>query len=254
MRRRQLLAAGLAAISASITLKSLPVLARQLGPDSGAAGPPMVDRQTFIDWMVKNRGESPEYLGERFDRFLHMVRNQDLYTQKDKLAFLLTPREKFCRVPNLARAYDSAFLDIGYGVTISGPHLVGRMTSAIDVNRGERVLEIGTGSGYQSAMLSYLTDQVFTIEIIKPLATRTRHLRQPDLRRLLGIPSDHLGERRWLLRLVRACPFRQDHCHLRHRPHSTFIAAATATRWRHGDPRRPSWRPACPQGDQEAAP
>lgn len=174
MRRRQLLAAGLAAISASITLKSLPVLARQLGPDSGAAGPPMVDRQTFIDWMVKNRGESPEYLGERFDRFLHMVRNQDLYTQKDKLAFLLTPREKFCRVPNLARAYDSAFLDIGYGVTISGPHLVGRMTSAIDVNRGERVLEIGTGSGYQSAMLSYLTDQVFTIEIIKPLATRTR--------------------------------------------------------------------------------
>jgi len=74
---------------------------------------------------------------------------------------------------NRARAYDHAFLDIGYGVTISGPHLVGRMTSTIDVKPGERVLEIGTGSGYQSAILSHLTDQVYTIEIIEPLGKRS---------------------------------------------------------------------------------
>ena len=59
-------------------------------------------------------------------------------------------------------------------MTISGPHLVGRMTSSIDVKHGEKVLEIGTGSGYQSAYLSNLTDKVWTIEIIKPLAERTR--------------------------------------------------------------------------------
>jgi protein-L-isoaspartate(D-aspartate) O-methyltransferase len=59
-------------------------------------------------------------------------------------------------------------------VTISGPNLVGRMTSVIDVQFGEKVLEIGTGSGYQSAYLANLTDKVWSIEIIKPLAERTR--------------------------------------------------------------------------------
>jgi protein-L-isoaspartate(D-aspartate) O-methyltransferase len=59
-------------------------------------------------------------------------------------------------------------------VTITGPRVVGRMTSSIDVKMGEKVLEIGTGSGYQSAYLSNLTDKVWTIEIIKPLAERTR--------------------------------------------------------------------------------
>ena len=103
-----------------------------------------------------------------------MVRNEDLVNDRNKRAFLLTPREKFVLQQNLARAYDHAFLDIGYGVTISGPHIVGRMTSNIDPKQGEKVLEIGTGSGYQSAYLSHLTDKVHTIEIIKPLAERTR--------------------------------------------------------------------------------
>ena len=103
-----------------------------------------------------------------------MVRNEDLLNDRHKRAFLLTPREKFVLQQNLGRAYDHAFLDIGFGVTISGPHIVGRMTSNIDPKQGEKVLEIGTGSGYQSAYLSHLTDKVYTIEIIKPLAERTR--------------------------------------------------------------------------------
>ena len=89
-----------------------------------------------------------------------MVRNEDLVNDRNKRAFLLTPREKFVLKQNLPRAYDHAFLDIGYGVTISGPHIVGRMTSNIDPKQGEKVLEIGTGSGYQSAYLSHLTDKV----------------------------------------------------------------------------------------------
>lgn len=138
------------------------------------SSPPMDDRQAFIDWMVANRGEDPKFLGQRFDRYQVMVRNKDLFTDKEKRAFLMTPRESFVLKPNLPRAYESAFLDINYGVTISGPHLVGRMTSSIDVQKTDKVLEIGTGSGYQSALLSNLTDQVFSIEIIKPLAARTR--------------------------------------------------------------------------------
>ncbi|HEX9167552.1 MAG TPA: protein-L-isoaspartate O-methyltransferase, partial [Roseiarcus sp.] len=136
--------------------------------------PPTDSRDKFVAWGVAQRGEDPKYLGERFDRFGAMVRNEDLVNDRHKHAFLLTPREKFVLQQNLGRAYDHAFLDIGYGVTISGPHIVGRMTSNIDPKVGERVLEIGTGSGYQSAYLSHLTDQVYTIEIIKPLADRTR--------------------------------------------------------------------------------
>jgi protein-L-isoaspartate(D-aspartate) O-methyltransferase len=134
----------------------------------------MDKRANFIDWAVKNRGEDAKYLGERFDRFEVLVANRDFRNDANKRAFLLTPREEFVLKSNLPRAYDNAFLDIGYGVTISGPHLVGRMTSSIDVQRGEKVLEIGTGSGYQSAYLSNLTNKVWSIEIVKALAARTR--------------------------------------------------------------------------------
>ena len=139
-----------------------------------ALSPPTDGRDEYIKWMVANRGEDPKFLGEHWDRYEALLRNKDIWDAKDGRAFLLTPREDFVRTPNLARAYDSAFLDIGYGVTISGPHAVARMTSAINVKPGEKVLEIGTGSGYQSAYLSHLTDNVSSIEIIKPLAERTR--------------------------------------------------------------------------------
>ena len=162
---------------------AVPALGRAAVPSLGGsdvstatdptAMPPIDSRQAFIDWMVKNRGEEPGFLGERFDRFLQLVGNRDLRDERNKRAFLMTPREDFVLAPNLPRAYDNAFLDINYGVTISGPHLVGRMTSAIDVQFGEKVLEVGTGSGYQSAYLSNLTDKVWTIEIIKPLFDRT---------------------------------------------------------------------------------
>jgi protein-L-isoaspartate(D-aspartate) O-methyltransferase len=135
---------------------------------------PLTDREGFIKWMAEHRGEDPAFLAQRYDRYLAMLRNKDLWDERNKRAYLFTPREEFVLKRNLERAYDHAFLDIGYGVTISGPHLVGRMTSTIDVKQGEKVLEIGTGSGYQSAYLSHLTDKVYTIEIIKPLAERTR--------------------------------------------------------------------------------
>jgi protein-L-isoaspartate(D-aspartate) O-methyltransferase len=172
MRRRDFLALSAGAAAFSV----LPEIARAdvPAPYDRDAMPPMDDRKKFIEWMVANRGEDPKFLGERFDRFRVMVANKDLLDDRNKRAFLFTPREAFVLEQNLSRAYDHAFLDIGYGVTISGPHLVGRMTTSIDVKMGESVLEIGTGSGYQSAYLSNLTDKVHTIEIIKPLAERTR--------------------------------------------------------------------------------
>jgi protein-L-isoaspartate(D-aspartate) O-methyltransferase len=135
---------------------------------------PQDSREAFVTWMAKNRAERPEFLRQRYDRFQALVHNRDLWDKPDMRAFLATPREEFCLKANWPQAYAHAFLDIGFGVTISGPHLVGRMTSTLNITKGEKVLEVGTGSGYQSAYLSHLTDKVYTIEIIKPLAERTR--------------------------------------------------------------------------------
>src|SRR5215467_6549099 len=134
--------------------------------------PPLRSREAYVAWMKEMRGEDPEFTGWRWDRFQVLVANRDVVDDRNKRAFLLTPREEFVLKQNRGRAYDHDFLDIGFGVTISGPHLVGRMTSALNVTRGEKVLEIGTGSGYQSAYLANLTDEVWTIEIVRALAER----------------------------------------------------------------------------------
>ena len=79
------------------------------------------------------------------------------------------PRHKFVS-PNLVdRAYDDGPLPIGYGQTISQPYIVAYMTEAIDPQPGQKILEIGTGSGYQAAVLAEIIDSVFTIEIVTEL-------------------------------------------------------------------------------------
>jgi protein-L-isoaspartate(D-aspartate) O-methyltransferase len=137
----------------------------------------MDSRENFIAWG-KARGEDPVFLGQRWDRFQALIKNKDIWGQATMRAFLLTPREEFSAISPAIhkRAYEHAFLDIGYGVTMSGPHVQGRMTNVIDVKRGEKVLEIGTGSGVQSAYIANLTENAYTIEIIAPLAQRTRGL------------------------------------------------------------------------------
>jgi protein-L-isoaspartate(D-aspartate) O-methyltransferase len=172
VQRRQFLAGSAGLLASALAPRF--ALANVPTPFTFDMAPPVGSREEFIKWGVEKRGEDPKYLGERFDRYGALVRNEDIWDDRNKHAFLLTPREEFVLKQNLGRAYEHAFLDIGFGVTISGPHIVGRMTSTIDVKQGEKVLEIGTGSGYQSAYLSHLTDKVFTIEIIKPLAERTR--------------------------------------------------------------------------------
>jgi len=153
-------------------------MAQQIKPITPAQmpNPDTLNRQSYIDWMKANRGESEKWLGQRWDRYVAAVRVGDIKTEKVKRAFLMTPREIFAagNPPVKERGYEHAFLDMGYGVTMSGPHLQSRMTDVLDVKPGEKVLEIGTGSGTQAGYLAYLTDKVFSIEIIAPLATRTQ--------------------------------------------------------------------------------
>ena len=135
--------------------------------------PPMGSAKAYIAHMSKWRGDDRTLLAKRWGRFQAMVRNRDLRRDKEKRAFLLAPREEFARTRNPKRVYAHTWIGIGFGVTISGPHIVGRMTTEIDVKPGDKVLEIGTGSGYQSSILSYLTPEVYSIEIIPGLARVT---------------------------------------------------------------------------------
>jgi len=86
------------------------------------------------------------------------------------------PRHRF--VPPLQQpfAYENSALPIGDGQTITQPFLVALMTDLLDPKPGDRVLEVGTGSGYQAAILAELVAQVYTIEIVEPLGRRARHL------------------------------------------------------------------------------
>ena len=82
------------------------------------------------------------------------------------------PRHEFVRPADRRRAYVDGALPIGYGQTISPPFIVAYMTQTLDVRPGMKVLEIGTGSGYQAAVLAAVGAEVFSIEIVEPLGKK----------------------------------------------------------------------------------
>lgn len=96
------------------------------------------------------------------------------------------PRHIFLDEALSHRAYEDTSLPIGYGQTLSQPYIVARMSELMLAHSPARVLELGTGSGYQTAVLSRLFDQVYSVERIKPLQDRARdRLRQLNARNVL---------------------------------------------------------------------
>src|SRR4029077_10725216 len=85
-------------------------------------------------------------------------------------AMAKVPREEFVPQDSRAASYDDGPLPIGYDQTISQPYIVAFMTEQLRLKPSDRVLEIGTGSGYQAAVLAELVADVYTIEIVEPLA------------------------------------------------------------------------------------
>ena len=98
---------------------------------------------------------------------------------RDVLAVMATvPRHRFVPASQLRHAYENRPLAIGHGQTISQPYIVALMTTLAELQRDDTVLEIGTGSGYQAAVLAGLAGHVYSIEIIEPLgAQATQRLR-----------------------------------------------------------------------------
>ncbi|MCM8773359.1 MAG: protein-L-isoaspartate(D-aspartate) O-methyltransferase [Candidatus Omnitrophica bacterium] len=89
-------------------------------------------------------------------------------------AMLKVPRHKFVPLKWQNFSYDDTPLPIGYQQTISQPYIVALMTELLELKGKERVLEIGTGSGYQTAILAELSKEVYTIEILEPLAFKAK--------------------------------------------------------------------------------
>ena len=101
------------------------------------------------------------------ERHLHMIGDERV-----KAAFEKVRREQYCLPEHRDAAYEDRPLPIGLGQTISQPSLVAYMTEVLELGRGEKVLEIGTGSGFQAAVLAEMGAEVFTIELIDELARR----------------------------------------------------------------------------------
>ncbi|MCG6939594.1 MAG: protein-L-isoaspartate(D-aspartate) O-methyltransferase [Gammaproteobacteria bacterium] len=117
---------------------------------------------------------------KKVQRLLDEIENEYIYTRrmtgKGKLdprvksAISSVPREKFVAMDYIDNAYDNGPLPIGHGQTISQPYIVALMTDLLELDADDIVLEIGTGSGYQAAVLAQLCKQVYTVEYIAELA------------------------------------------------------------------------------------
>ena len=128
--------------------------------------PPIDSRQAYLNWMLEHTDEKEQFLIQRWNRIQQDLSWYPSATSEQTIrSFLRTPREYFVRDYNIDKAYDHNWLLIEDGQTISGPHIVIRMTETILPEPDHKVLEIGTGSGYQAAYLSWLSNHVYSIEI-----------------------------------------------------------------------------------------
>jgi protein-L-isoaspartate(D-aspartate) O-methyltransferase len=102
------------------------------------------------------------------------LKERDITDPATLAAMGVVPRHRFVPERLAGEAYEDTPLPIGDGQTISQPYIVALMTQLLELKRGQKVLEIGTGSGYQAAVLLQLTSEVYTIEIVEPLHQRAK--------------------------------------------------------------------------------
>lgn len=126
-------------------------------------------------------GESYQELRNRMVReIVHDTRMTASYTGRDRLSETVlntlktVPRHRFVPENLRDKAYQNRPLPIGFGQTISQPYIVALMTDLLEIEEDHRILEIGTGSAYQAAVLGELAERVYTVEIIPELAEKAK--------------------------------------------------------------------------------
>ena len=122
---------------------------------------------------------APDFEAQREQMVTRDIERRGIHDPRVLAAFRAVPREKFVPPEELPRAYADHPLSIGHGQTISQPYIVALMAEILEVEQNHKVLEIGTGSGYQTAILAELAAEVYTIERVAPLSeTAERRLQE----------------------------------------------------------------------------
>lgn len=129
------------------------------------------DNKHFMNTM-----EHDKFADIRLNMVANQIYNRGVHDSLVLEAMRTVPRHKFVDKNLAGNAYEDFPLSIGSNQTISQPYIVALMTDLLDLSGGEKVLEIGTGSGYQAAVLAEICDSVYTIEIIESLANSSRDL------------------------------------------------------------------------------
>ncbi|MCP4720148.1 MAG: protein-L-isoaspartate(D-aspartate) O-methyltransferase [Desulfobacteraceae bacterium] len=124
----------------------------------------------------ESMGKSSDHASAREKMVLYQILNRKITDQNVLNAMGSVFRHDFVQGAYKKKAYEDRPLPIGYGQTISQPYIVALMTQLLNIDKGSRVLEIGTGSGYQAAVLARIVKEVYTIEIIKPLHDRSNKI------------------------------------------------------------------------------
>jgi protein-L-isoaspartate(D-aspartate) O-methyltransferase len=122
--------------------------------------------------------DNPEFSSQRESMVRRQIERRGIHTPRVLEAFRCVPRHRFLPAQDWPYAYDDCPLPIGLGQTISQPYIVALMTDLLQLAGDEIVLEVGTGSGYQAAILGRLARQVHTIERHATLADRARNTLQ----------------------------------------------------------------------------
>ncbi len=129
----------------------------------------------LVLWMSKT-GFSQNYEELRQQMVQEQIENRGIYDRATLKAMRKVERHLFVPPKFQKNAYNDSPLLIGYNQTISQPYIVAYMTQVLQPKPGQKVLEIGTGSGYQAAVLAEIVDKVYTIEIVEALGLKTEKL------------------------------------------------------------------------------
>ena len=146
---------------------------------------------TSILILLSFAPQEARYTKERNEMVTEKIEERGIKNQPTLDAMRKVKRHKFVPTDMIGNAYNDRPLPIGYGQTISQPYIVAYMTSIIDPKPGQKVLEIGTGSGYQAAVLAEIVDTVYTIEIITELYNQsTKRLKELGYKNIITKNAD----------------------------------------------------------------
>jgi protein-L-isoaspartate(D-aspartate) O-methyltransferase len=130
-------------------------------------------------------GRRDGFAAQRVEMVDRQIAARGVEDRRVLTAMAAVPRHEFVPRAQIEHAYSDGPLPIGFGQTISQPYIVALMTELAEVGQGDKVLEIGTGSGYQAAVLAELSDRVYSVEIVPELARsaadRLRHVGYPSV-------------------------------------------------------------------------